>query len=363
MKKHLPSAMIIILMVFTVLLSSCTLHQPDTSDLVFFDGHNERVTDVSTYSELKVASIVTDKGNCYINGNWFDDEKCFGVDNIIQFNNWFQNSADPTRDDYIQIYNGGDAEKVRVSSAGGIIFTKKGTVFLFVNGNKQYRTPTQFSTDLYIDGYLDDDNTVYLLQKNGDFGYYHLSSPNKFNVIARNINKFKFQHIIQLSTGNEYKKIYLLNKKHQLYIVDKDQYMIDESKCISDVVDFDVSDNTRVAYLTSDGTMYYSEQYNPDVSIEYLLDKAVKQNLHQNDLKEFALYDGGIIYLYENENVYVVGYELGFGRSSGTYHNEMIGSDYQKVAADKDSICLINNDGILTRYGALPNGADNYLFF
>ena len=97
----------------------------DTSGLVYLDK-NEQIKYFD--SEWNTLSVVSETGNCYITGERLTNEKNYGIGNIRKYNNHPLNQ-------YVQIYDKGDAVSMNINQYGGTIITKTNDVYVFLNGN------------------------------------------------------------------------------------------------------------------------------------------------------------------------------------------------------------------------------------
>ena len=137
MKKKLVIAIISTVIVLSLGLI-CYFCLFDTAGLMYME-ENEQITYFCTYWHTLAA--VTDTGNCYINGTTLIDEKNYGVENIRKYNNRFSIIA-PIRS--VRIYDKGDAVSININEYGWTIITKSNDLYIFINGNDSYRTPTFF---------------------------------------------------------------------------------------------------------------------------------------------------------------------------------------------------------------------------
>lgn len=357
--RNIKYTLIMSSVLFFCILCSCS-NQHSFSDLHFLNSE-EKIQTVCSISHRNITALTTDGGNCYIRGTNFDNHNNYGVENVEQFNSRFDSPFDNVSgDDYVMIYDKGNASKISVSEYGGIIITNDNCMYVFVNGNSYYRLPLLFDENC-TDGYLYDSDTIYLLKENGDFGYVDINSPKHFNIIGKDIIKFRFQQITHFH-GDITDNIFLLNKDGQLFITDNKQCVTNDVKFIPNVADFEVCNNSNAAYLTKDGALWYCDYYNSDIDIDYLMDNSKIQELHQNDIKSFSLYSGGIVFLYDNGNVYIHGYDFDYDIERDSIHDQLFAAHCRNISSGLNNISLIDYDGRLSFYGTTPDGFDKRLF-
>lgn len=151
------------------------------------------IVDVSGYDLFSRSAVVTADGNCYFRGIATLTEN-YGINDIEAYEDRASGSLfGDGLDRFVQIYDGGDAVRIRLSASGGVIVTENNEIYVFANGQGRYETPAYFAKG-YTDGYLYDKRTVYLLSENGDLCCSDIiSSPEEITVIEKNITKFKWQ--------------------------------------------------------------------------------------------------------------------------------------------------------------------------
>jgi len=220
MKKFLPCVLIICL-----LLTGCNKTM---------NKHDE-IKDVDFAWNL--IGLVSTQGNCYITGD-VSDKKNYGLDKIPS--KWFQS------DDYLCIYDHGDAEKISLSPKGGTIVNNMNEVYVFLNGSQNYRVPTVLLKG-YIQAYLMDNDHVYLLSKSGDLGYSSIDNPSDFRLIGTNVKKF----IVTVKEVNTKHSVFALTNDNRLYIFYDDEVITDTTDCLEGIIDFDLLvPHTRMCVLS-----------------------------------------------------------------------------------------------------------------
>lgn len=312
----------------------------DTSGLVYLNK-NEQIKYFD--SEWKTLSVVSETGNCYITGERLTNEKNYGIENIRKYNNHPLNQ-------YVQIYDKGDAVSMNINQYGGTIITKTNDVYAFLNGNDSYRTPTYLCSG-YTEAVLGDESKIYLLSKNGNFGYVTADKPDDFSLIGQDVTAFNV----------EYKKspdsIFVLTKNHNLYILKPNETIQSSQNHIDNILDFDVLvphgdlcvfsivDGKRDAYV-----------FMRDYELTY--DNFSNINLFQKtgeNISSVTSYDSGIAMMYENGDVALFGSDFDESPDDMEFTGDIVLSDVKAVFGGYKNLVLIKSNGEFNYYGKLPD--------
>lgn len=312
----------------------------DTSGLVYLDK-NEQIKYFD--SEWKTLSVVSETGNCYITGERLTNEKNYGIENIRKYNNHPLNQ-------YVQIYDKGDAVSMNINQYGGTIITKTNDVYVFLNGNDSYRTPTYLCSG-YTEAVLGDESKIYLLSKNGNFGYVTVDKPDDFSLIGQNVTAFKV----------EYKKspdsIFVLTKNHNLYILKPNETIQSSQNHIDNILDFDVlvpHGNLCVFSIVDDKRDAYVFMRDCELTYDNFSNISLFQKAGKN-ISSVTSYDSGIAMMYENGDVALYGSDFDESPDNIEFTGEIVFSDVKAAFGGYKNLVLIKSNGEFNYYGKLPD--------
>lgn len=145
-------------------------------------------------------------------------------------------------------------------------------------------------------------------------------------------------------------------------MADEDNRIADDAPYISDVADFDVCGNAKVAYLTTDGALWYTEQDYGDVAIEAIRKAARQVETGDHAVRTIALYNGGLALLYESGDAYVRGYEFHYDLNRDVLQEKTLRSGARGLFSSQYSLSVIDRDGGLVYFGVTPSGSHNTIF-
>lgn len=280
-----------------ILLSSCNNIDYITKD--------EGIIDVAFHWNM--IGIVSTKGNCYVKGP---------VSNINNYGLEEVPSSSFQRDNFMCIYNKGDAVSISLSRYGGIIINEMNGVYIFVNCSQKYSSPTLLCNG-YVQAYFWDKDHIYLLSQNGDFGYVTLDDPTNFNRIGNNVSKF----IVDVKNASAQQTLFALTKNNRLYILSADEVMSKSSDFINGITDFDlVVPHTELCVFTlkDEQSNSYLCMGNYDLSFESLSDKS-KYIQCNNNTALLASYRNGAATLDSSGNVAIYGSEPHYSNDDNDY--------------------------------------------
>lgn len=317
---------------------------------------SEEVVQSDSISGSCISAVTSLKGNCYIRGDSFTEDENFGVENVAQFNNRFNRlsvfNCHPSyiEDSFVLIYDGNDAHKIKLSQYGGTIITQNDDVYLFVNRNEAFRVPTFLCTG-YIDAYLFDSETVFLIAKNGDWGYIFVDSPSDFHSLGHNVKKFKLEEMSGLW--------YILTNNNTLYKMNSTVGTPELLTCLEGVLDFDICfleynrvNKTSFAYIDESHKPHYCCE-NGEITIEQM--RSAPELNYNTEAVSVASYGKGIVVLDNN------GYTSAFGKSISLFddetlfENQLLKKGINCISASEFQLSLIDKNGKLFYYGELPS--------
>ena len=310
----LPIALIIFVC-FSINTSSRFLNSD--SDIIFSD------------SDSNTIGIVTKNGNCYVKGN-ITAERNYGVENPPA--SLFRS------DDFLKIYDKGNAKTINITSKGGTIITDSGEVYVFINDNKNYMLPVCFTTG-YSQACVWDPSHIYLLSIDGDFGYVSIDSPDSFHLIKKNVRKF----IIEGQTLEQGEVAFVLTNDNQLFVCPRDEEGSVGS--VNGILDFDVlCPHTKlliISLLDTEHRAYYCiGDY--DLSFETLSDRSIYTECGSN-IESVVSYSKGIAMLNSQNEVSIYGsdYKHNSSEADHVFKGEVViegalgvyGGDYNLIVS------------------------------
>ena len=298
--------------------------------------------------------VVSGSGDCYIGGDNLTKDKNYGVENIRTFNNTFNvNLIDA---EYVRIYDKGDAVYAKITRYGGAIITENNDVYVFLNGNEKYRTPTYLCTG-YESAIVGNDSNVYLLSQNGVLEYIDINNPDKKRFIGDNIKKFDYER-----KSNIY-SIFALTNDNKLYIINPDEQIENNEKYLSDITDFDILVPHEAlcvfTYVNTKGTAYFLMD---DLEIDYndLNDSSFFWRRGKN-IKSVTAYDGGIAMLDDKGDLYLYGDDFHYPDGMREFNEDLVFSDVAAVFGGTDTLAILKTDGKFYHYGKQADLA--YIFY
>lgn len=297
---------------------------------------------------------ISNSGNCYIGGGELRENSNYGVENIRTYNN-FQN-VNSDKSSFVRIYDKGDAVYAKITPYGGAIITENNDVYVFLNGNEKYRTPTYLCTG-YESAIVGNDSKVYLLSQNGVLEYIDINNPDKKRFIGDNIKKFDYER-----KSNIY-SIFALTNDNKLYIINPDEQIENNEKYLSDITDFDILVPHEAlcvfTYVNTKGTAYFLMD---DLEIDYndLNDSSFFWRRGKN-IKSVTAYDGGIAMLDDKGDLYLYGDDFHYPDGMREFNEDLVFSDVAAVFGGTDTLAILKTDGKFYHYGKQADLA--YIFY
>ena len=289
--------------------------------------------------------VVSGSGDCYIGGDNLTKDKNYGVENIRTFNNTFNvNLIDA---EYVRIYDKGDAVYAKITRYGGAIITENNDVYVFLNGNEKYRTPTYLCTG-YESAIVGNDSKVYLLSQNGVLEYIDINNPEKTHIIGENIRKFNYV------SKDDVFSIFALTNDNDLYIINPDEQIENNKKCLSGMTDFDVliphGDLCVFGYVNMEGETY---MLNGDVGISYdtFTDESAYIKTGEN-IHSVTAYDSGLAMLDDKGNLSLYGDDFHSSDNYPEFNGEVVFTDVEAVFGGYRVLAILKNNGDFYQYGS-----------
>lgn len=346
MKKVLTKVLIIIASIFVLSIGYLIYYNLfDTFGLVFLPD-DENITYASHHWDA--TAVVSDSGNCYIGGH-VDERRNYGVENTRKFKNQYS----LFRNDYVRIYDKGNAKTINIKSNGGTIITEDNEVYIFVNGDESYRTPAYLCKG-YTSAVIGYDSKIYMLSENGDLVYAEIETPENVKLIGKNIKEFNVEY------KDDVKSIFALTNDNKLYIINTDEQIENSEKYLENITDFDVLvphsnmfvlsllDNNKDAYvLMGDLNITYENIYkfNPPF-------KKVGENI-----SSVTSYEKGIAMMDDDSNVSLYGSDLDEIFDNWEFTGEVEFTDVKAVFGGYRFLMIIKNNGKNYRYGREFDGS------
>lgn len=291
-------------------------------------------------------AVVSDRGNVYLNSGRLEESQNFGIEDTHKFN-----CHNPKK--YVEIYSKENAQVVSLTNYGGTIITNQKDVYIFQNGNSQYRTPTYILTG-YSQAMLWDNDTLYLLSDSGDFGYIHIDKPDDFRIIKSNVKKF-----VIAEKGKE-TMAFVLSNNERLYFLKQAELMDNNENYIDGIVDFDIlvphsqllifsclNTHSEASFLMGDYDLSFDDLNNSHYHFTKTGDNMVS----------VVSYGRGIAMLDNSHRVYLYGNDLD-GSGDGWSFSPDLEFKGDQIAENVDSVFggylnldIIKQDGEFIYYG------------
>lgn len=288
---------------------------------------------------------ISNSGNCYIGGGELRENSNYGVENIRTYNN-FQN-VNSDKSSYVRIYDKGDAVYAKITPYGGAIITENNDVYVFLNGNEKYRTPTYLCTG-YESAIVGNDSKVYLLSQNGVLEYIDINNPEKTHIIGENIRKFNYV------SKDDVFSIFALTNDNDLYIINPDEQIENNKKYLSGMTDFDVliphGDLCVFGYVNMEGETY---MLNGDVGISYdtFTDESAYIKTGEN-IHSVTAYDSGLAMLDDKGNLSLYGDDFHSSDNYPEFNGEVVFTDVEAVFGGYRVLAILKNNGDFYQYGS-----------
>ena len=354
MKK---SKVIILFLIISTLLSAAAIFFVcfNTIGLVTLPKQ-ERIESFDTQGTSIIAAV-TEQGNVYIEGD-LTDESNYGLDKVRQYDHLFNKRL-------VRIYEKGDARTVSLSPFGGCIVTEHSDVFVFVNGSRDYQTPTYLCSG-YQKAYVVN-NDVYLLSDDGEFGCVSIDNPDDFVVLAYNV----VDYCIEYSKNKEYDVCFVLTSDNRLYITELGKYINDSVQHINDIIGFDIStsyaripeiDNgltkhIEISLLNKNHDAFWLNG-NIDKGFSYLADIS-NYTLTGKNISSVVSFPYGIAMHNQSGNVSLYGSD--FGRPNSNFMGEIVFHDVKAIFGGQQLI-IMHNNGLTMYFGNIYNSnAEKYI--
>ena len=345
MRDFVFNKVLAVILVVSLTLAGCS------SQLTVLED-NETIVQLSPC--VHWVGAVTNQGNCYVRGIALSDQFFFGVPDIKIFNS--------TRgEQFVQIYNKGDAKCISLSSTGGCITTNNGEVFLFLNGTDgweehqfendelKFRTP-----ELFYSGcrYAKLSNG----EENNDLGYVNIDTPSDWHCICGNVEKF-----LESVTADKTLLI-VLTMDHHLIVLDSEKDFSLEYELLDNVLDFDAFSNGKnsipsLIILDESLDAYISTDNDMD-SFEFLADKGNYERIGES-ITTVAAYNRGAAMIDSDGNVSLYGSDLSSGQYSQIYNGEVVFTNVSFVSGDPKHLYIIRDNGEFEYYGKTFDGWNN----
>lgn len=269
---------------------------------------DEAIVSMST-SGYTVAAVA-DSGDVYVRGR-IDEYDNYGIERVREYNHLLTGQ-------YTRIYDKKDATSVKINISGGCIITNKSDVYVFINGLKEYQTPTYLCSGFVKAIVVDKD--IYLLSDDGEFGFINIEKPNDFCCLGNNVADFDVEYIDW--EGPLSSACFVLTNDNRLYVSEMGKSFSDSEDYIDNVVDFDV-----VAFCA-------------DLSAHRSKDRGMKKYL------EIGLLDD------HHQAYYYEGYlDEEFSRMTNKENYVLTGSNVDSVVSFPRGVAMLNRKGELALYG------------
>ena len=353
---------VVLIVLISLSLSGCyqLMNVFADKDGLLIMSEDERIVDLDCIGHL--SAIVSDRGNCYVNGEGLHGNRYYGLNEESRSKyNRFYNT-------YVGIYDGGNAVSIELSADGGCIITDKQEVYLFLNKNfssdtlqpdnsdVSFQTPKLFCTG-YVDAKLGNDERLYLLKENGDFGYVTVSEAEDYHNLSHNIMKFQ---LTQLNNEDD-PILYLLNKDNELFSINyKGESASTNISNMNDVVDFDCLScfNNYHAFSVlkdnGDAYAYWGLIYHPDNDS----DSNATFELAGTGIDSVESYCLGTAMLDKQGDVHLFGSDSS-SRTPEDYQlifsGETVFHNIESMYGSSENLFIIRKSGNLEQYGHQPD--------
>lgn len=305
---------------------------------------NEKIVNSSADSSNVCA--VTDSGNVYFLGTDVYNERRNGIDNPSAFNlnNTFYGEQ------FVCIYDKGNAKKVNYSTYGGTILTRDNEIYLFLNEEGENYQTVEFLCSGYVDAQLYKEHMIYVLSDNGEFGYITVDYPDIFHPIASNIENFKIRSS-KLDTI-----ALVLSSDNNLYIFDLLDGFDSKSKHFENVIDFDFIDSSYTQSVFSLVNSNY-EAYVCVGDFKCSYDGISNEGLKAvgTGIDSVISYGQGVAMLDTDDNLLIYGSDLSsfdYKDFDYVYKGETVLRDIQTICGSTKCLCVVTTEGEFTRYGS-----------
>ena len=298
---------------------------------------------ISDYcSSWKTYAVVSNSGNCYLNGEASYNEP-YGVNNIRKYH-----SATPQH--YVCIYEKGDAKHINLSFSGGIIVTDKNELYAFVNQNSELKVPSLVGQNC-VDACVCRNNRLFLLKENGDFGYINLDDRNSFHLVKSSIIK------IQLISRLGYETLFVLSNDHHMFAIDSNSLSETLLSNWDNTLDFDISapyeESCVIGRITDEGDCFVNIGA-LDLNAEKI--QETKGTKVGEGMITVAAYGKGIAMQNRDGDVFLYGDDLNSETYQKQFNGEMHFQNVQVVYGGDLDLTVLYKNGTFEQYGRLPNG-------
>ena len=328
----------VIALVVVILGFICYLNLFDTLGLVYLQK-NENIKYAN--SAWNTIAVVSDTGNCYIGGDYLTNEINYGVENIRKYKN-------RPLDKYVRIYDKGDAKSIKINYNGGTIVTKNNEVYIFINNNEDYKTPTYLCKG-YTNAVIGYDSKVYMLSGNGDLVYVNSNTPQEVNLIGNNIKEF---NVVE---KNNVESLFALTNDGKLYILNTNEQIKDSNKYFENISDFDVlvpHQNMCVLSILENNNNAYVFMEDSGINYESFTEMSTSFKKVGENISSVTSYGKGIAMMDNNSNVSLYGSDLDEPMDNWEFHGEVVFNDVESVFGGHKSLMIIKNNGEYYHYGA-----------
>lgn len=309
---------------------------------------NETVETLSIYGKTTVAAV-TDSGNVYV--KWYaTKDSNYGVDRIRQYNNSKPNA-------FARIYDKMDAVSVNIGESGGCIITSESDVFVFVNGNENFRIPTYLCSG-YSKAYLAGDD-VYLLSGDGMFGFVNIDQPDDFIVLGSDVVDFNIAYSDSLYPFSVY---FALTSDNRLYVSEFGKALEDCEQYFDDIIDFntisfcaDLVEDDRVkkyieiSFIDSDHHAYWYEG-DLDESLSKITDKS-NYTLAGSNIQSAVAYPRGIAMLDSKGDASIYGHDFNYFGLEGFLTGEVLFHDVKSLYSGESNLIVQYRNGDIEYFG------------
>lgn len=309
---------------------------------------NETIKSLSVCGRSTVAAV-TDSGNVYV--KWYaTEENNFGVDRIWQYHN-------RKADSFARIYDKNNAVSVSIVEGGGCIITNESAVYVFINGNDNFKTPTYLCSG-YSKAYLAGDE-VYLLTNDGKFGFVSIDHPDDFTVIGNDVVDFDIEYSNGLYPYNVY---FALTSDNRLYVSEFGKTFEDCNQYLDRIIDFDtisfcadLSEDDRMKKYIEISLVDSSHQaywYEGDLgeSLSYISDKS-NYTLSGSNIQSAVAYSRGIAMLSSNGDTSFYGHDYDYFGLERFFIGEVIFHNVKSLYSGDSNLIVQYENGDLEYYG------------
>ena len=288
--------------------------------------------------------VVSNSGDCYIGGKNLNQNENYGVENARKYNNTFNTNIFDA--EYVRIYDKGNASSANVTRYGGAIITENNDVYIFVNNNEVYKTPTYLCSG-YVSAIVGNDSKIYLLSENGVLEYIDIDAPEKTYFIGNNIKKFDCE------SKDGVFSIFALTNDNDLYIINSDEQIKNNPKYLSDISDFDVlvpHENFCVfSFLNTKGEAYMLMK---DCDIFYdIFTEDTRYAKTGENVQSVTVYSEGLAMLDNKNNLSIYGYDFKNSTDELDFTGEIVFSDVEAVFGGHRVLGVLKNNGDFYQYG------------